>query len=80
MLFQVFQCLVAFFFHDTGPWIIGYVDPVSKAHQSEWVMLVLCLFNKGRGVSAAICNFLEHFHNSLVGSSVQWAPEGGYTG
>src|SRR5690625_4498084 len=61
--------------HYLGPWIIVLVDPVTKTHQPEGIVLVLGPRDElGNAVLGA--DLLQHPQHRLVGASVGRAPEG----
>ena len=75
---QFIENFVAAFTHNVRTRIHVFVNAVSKSHQTEWVILILGLFNVfGNTVKAA--DFSEHFEHFLVCAAVRRAPQTGDT-
>ena len=59
--------------HNGGPWIIRFVHPVPKAHQS--LLTSFYLFDKGRDVLVRT-DFIQHVNDRFVSSTVARAVQG----
>ena len=67
------------FGHYLGARVKVLVDPVTKAHQAEWVVLVLRLGDEFLDVGL-VPDFREHVQNCFVGTAVCRAPQRCNTG
>ncbi len=76
---QLLEHLVAGLAHHLGTGVVVLVDPVTEAHQTERVVLVL---GAGDVFGDAIhrADLLQHAQAGLVGTTVSRAPQGGDTG
>ncbi len=65
--------------HDLGAWIVVLVNAVTKAHQTEWIVLVLGTGDEfWNAVNRA--DFSKHVKRGFVCATMSRAPEAGNAG
>ena len=66
--------LIGCLLHDFCTWVEVFVNPVTEAHQTEGVVLVLGFGNELID-TGHIADLVEHFNDSFVGTTVRGSPE-----
>ena len=55
--------------------VVVLVHAVTKAHELDAILAILDLADEGIDAATGCVDLLEHLHDGLVGTTMQWAEE-----